>query len=67
MISTGTCAQTPERLTPEAVAQMYWHRMRRAGIWEVETKLAQMKEATPATLSFWLEVHTWLEKKGSIK
>jgi len=54
-------------ITAEQMAMNYWRRMRRASLREVEQRLAQLRTGSPATLRYWLEVHSFLEKKALIQ
>lgn len=52
-------------VTPQEMGIMYWRRMRRAALKEVEQRLVQLKGCSASTLKYWLEVHTWLEQKAA--
>lgn len=52
-------------ISVEEMAMNYWRRMRRASLFEVEQRLAQLKTGSPATIRYWLGVHAWLEKKAA--
>lgn len=52
-------------VTPEQLGAMYWRKMRRAAIFEVELKLSNFKHATPNTIRYWLSVHSFLESKAA--
>lgn len=51
-------------ISAQDMAVLYWQRLRRASLKEVEQRLAQLRTGSPQTLKYWLEVHNHLERKS---